>query len=600
MAVAVVWSAVLATLIVGPMMRGGWVLLLDWVTGPEVTYADRIGAGSSLPAGPVFFGGAAVLQWLFGAAVGWLLPWCTLVLAGVGAARLAGVGAPERRPSDRRPSDGWHGGWRGMISPLTAVTAYVWNPFVHERLYAGQLGVLLGYAILPFLARAALHAFDTEGSDEIGGERGRGTRRGTHRSCAILGATWAVGTAASIHFAVLGAVVVGATFAAVAIVRRKIRWRELLVGTAVVLALTGAWLLPRVSNAPATGNDETVDAFATRADPHLGLAAGVALQSGFWRPSLGEPNSTSGWWFALAGGTMGGATLVGYAALWTRRRSLAVTGAVLGAVGWLLGQGANGIVGPLFTSLTHVPGMRVMREAGKFISLVSLATTIGLAAFAHVVAGLLPLHDRGGRGADQAAVARVGARLATVAGRLAGLAVLAVAALPVMPAALTPGLFWGVGGRLAAVRYPPAWFELRATLDGEDNGRAAGSVIVLPFIGYLNPGFTNGRIVRNPALSFFGNRVRLSDNLGVLGLEPSTATLDVEMALNDPDPATSLAAVGVRWVICGPTDGDWIRDSLAERPCASNRLNDFEEVRRADGWVLFRVGALTLSGDAQN
>ena len=49
---------------------------------------------------------------------------------------------------------------RAAVLParLGAGLFYAVNPFVFDRLYAGQLGVLLGYALLPFAVDALLDA----------------------------------------------------------------------------------------------------------------------------------------------------------------------------------------------------------------------------------------------------------------------------------------------------------------------------------------------------------------------------------------------------------------------------------------------------------
>ncbi len=55
----------------------------------------------------------------------------------------------------------WHrapGAGHDAIGAARAGLFYAVNPFVFDRLYAGQLGVLLGYAALPFAADALLGA----------------------------------------------------------------------------------------------------------------------------------------------------------------------------------------------------------------------------------------------------------------------------------------------------------------------------------------------------------------------------------------------------------------------------------------------------------
>ena len=527
--VAALWSATLAAVVIGPMAGKGWVVLLDWVTGPRVRFADRILAGDALPAGPAFFGLAAAMHGLFGAAVGWLVPAVSLTAAGIGAARLAGTAVTS------------------TVARLTASTAYVWNPFVHERLYAGQLAVLLGYAVLPFVFTAAIENVGPVGSPGPPGTDasfGRSRRRGV----LLVGITWAVATAASIHFAVLGAIVVGSTAVAECIVTRRETLRWLAAVVAVTGVVSAAWLVPRVAHAPPTGDERTIEAFATRPDPALGLAGGVAVQRGFWRPSPGDPSSDLERWWLLGVGALGGAALVGLSSMWRGGgRRLVIAVGLVGTIGWLLGQGGDGVMGLLYRSLTDVPGLRVMREAGKFIVLVSLLWAVGLA-------GVVELLQNRWRG-------RVGQRAGSFVG-------LGCALLPVL---LTPGLAAGVGGRLAAVRYPNEW----SVLADELTAHPRGAVIVLPFTAYFDPGFTGGRVVRSTARAYFGPRVIASDDSGIAGLPASARTRAIASALASSDPGPELAARGVGWLV-GVADPSPVHGS------------SFVAVTTRRGWALYR------------
>ncbi len=533
----------LATVVVGPMMRPGWVLLLDWVVGPRSNFADRIFAGDSLPAGPLFFGVAALLHHALGAAAGWVFPWLLLTLAGFGASRLVGDDTVSSPLSS-------------TLASMTAATAFLWNPFVHERLYSGQLAVLAGYAVLPYLLAATLRTIRRNDSRHFLKTLGPGL-------------IWAIAAAFSIHYAVLGGFVVLSVVVVEGVSTRRWRLRWFVTVCALVVLGTAAWLLPILDTAPQTGDQQTIQAFATRPDPNLGLAAGVALQTGFWRPSLGEPNSALGWWWPIVGGALSGAVVVGLvarsrgkkAADESEQRRLqkqcARSVAALGVIGWLLGQGGSGPTGALFRILTDVPTFRVMREAGKFVALVSLAWSVGLGSFVLLLTTRrtipTPSQSKGGRFRALLAVA---------------------VAMPLAPIALTPGLAWGVDGRLAAVRYPRDWHAIRRELDLH----RGGSVVALPFVGYFDPGFTNDRIVRSPVKAFFGDRALLSDDAQVAGLEPSKRSRKISAALTSASPASALDNIGIEWVIA---------TSETEVPAT------FLPITVGTSWVLYRVGGLT-------
>ncbi len=566
LAAAVAWSVLLASVIVGPMAGRGWVLLLDWVTGPRVPLAENIARGASLPAGPVFFGLAAAVRAVTGAAVGWLVPWLALVAAGFGGARLGVRISPAPGPV------------------LVSATAAAWNPFLHERLYAGQLAMVLGAALLPHLLCPLIDLCRPgDGSDRVPGGTGSGALR--------LGLVWAVTAAATIQGVVFGVIAVGVAAVGVAagLVPRGRRHRVLAaLGTATIVAavLTGAWLLPRLGSAPEAGDASTVRAFATRPDPRLGYAGGAALQRGFWRPSPDEPSSDRGWWWPVVGVSLGLVALAGLAdAARPRRRSPgpdrragpnrapAVIAAGSGVIGWVLGMGPTGPTGALVRSLLELPGSGVMREAGKFLVLLVPAWCVGLAAAVDALTrAVAPRLGRVGR------PGRPFTRFTRAAGAVT------VAALAAVPALLTPGLAGGVGGRLGAVRYPVAWEQFRAVIAATPT--APGSLVVEPFAAYGDPGFTGGRIVRSPARAFFGRVALLSDDPVVAGLVPSARTRAVAAALTAPDAGPRLARLGIRWVIRPPVSADGVAPGAP--PPGVERVLD------VDGWVLERVNAAAV------
>ena len=138
------WVPVFAGVVVGsavvsPLALHGWFLLLDWVGGPELRLPPSMygmgAVGASVPLQLLVDGlglvvGRPAMQWLPVAAFFPVAMWS--------AGRLVGG---ER------------------VTPrLAAGLLYAVNPFVFERLGAGQVFVLLGYAILPAFARSLLDA----------------------------------------------------------------------------------------------------------------------------------------------------------------------------------------------------------------------------------------------------------------------------------------------------------------------------------------------------------------------------------------------------------------------------------------------------------
>ena len=130
---------VLGLLVVAPWVRSGYLLLLDWVSGPEQALTPGVYglSGSALDAMPFRIGTQALRVLVGPAATAWLLILAYFPIAAAGAAAAAGGGR-----------------WRAWPAALLMVC----NPFVIDRIRAGHVAVLLGMAVLPWLFAAALHA----------------------------------------------------------------------------------------------------------------------------------------------------------------------------------------------------------------------------------------------------------------------------------------------------------------------------------------------------------------------------------------------------------------------------------------------------------
>ena len=131
------WGALLALGICLPLLGSGALWLLDWVSGPHTPLVppDALGLAGGLVSGVPF---TIVANWLVRNLAGtgtWIPLVAVYPLAAWGGSRLVG-GSNRARAA--------------------AATFYCVNPFVFQRIYAGHLGLLLGYALLPFAVASAL------------------------------------------------------------------------------------------------------------------------------------------------------------------------------------------------------------------------------------------------------------------------------------------------------------------------------------------------------------------------------------------------------------------------------------------------------------
>src|ERR1700722_1423338 len=507
------WGALLAVGVCLPFFGGGSLWLLDWVNGPHTPLVppSAMGLSGGLVSGVPF---AIGLDWLvrtLGGAGTWLPLVAVFPLAAWGVTRLV-AGSTRAR--------------------ITAASFYCVNPFVFERIYAGHLALLLGYALLPFATSSALTFM----------------RSSTYvlPSPALW---WAGLTALSPHFSWIYGVVLLAAWVANR-PRRLTSVVGLVTVGATYLILSLYILLPTTQTklpiSTRTASDLAI--YATSGDPHLGLFGNVLGLYGFWRlvPGLQLPKDVvTGWPFLLLALLF----VVGVGAVARLRgrkgppddgrvesgtRRTAATLLIAAFVGYVLALGAQGPTGPLFRwAYYHVPFFDVMREPEKFLMLTTLAFAV---FFGWGVERLLCPTPR--IGFDRQTAAAVGL------------------AVP-LPLAYTPTIFAGLAGQVRPSHLPASW----ATAD-RIMGDGPGQVLFLPWHLYLAFSFSNGRVIANPAPTSFQRSVISGDNAETVvetsSTSPRSAFLESLYAqgANIHDFGSLIAPLGVQYVVLSKTV-DW-------------------------------------------
>jgi hypothetical protein len=478
------WCLGLAALVLAPLARPGFLLSYDMVTVPQQELVpDALGLGSALPrAVPVDAVVAVLTQVVPGEFV------YRAALVGI----LAGgaIGAAMLLP--RAP---------GTVRAVAA-SAYVWNAYVAERLVIGHWGLLVGYAVLPWLLRAGLAV--------------RQGDRATLPKALVLVALASVTPTG-------GVLATGVLVVVVALPGRQ-RWPAALAAAGCVL-LQLPWLVPGVLTPTSSTSDPgAVEVFAAHPDSPLGLVGSVLTLGGIWNSEV-VPDSRSLWtaaiitlaWVGLALGgvarlrpTMGGTATLALAVLAVLGIVLSLSGAFGGALAW---------------AVERFPGAGLLRDGTKFLAWYSLA--------------LAP------------AAALGAARLAASVSRWSGgfiAATVVAGGAALLPLAALPDLAWGVGGRLSPVQYPPSWSDVREALQREP---AAGALVVLPYQPYRSFDWNDGRTVLDPLPRYAGVEAVVPDALTVgsrrlAGEDPRAAA--VAEALDAPEPSERLLRLGVGWV----------------------------------------------------
>ena len=180
--------------------------------------------------------------------------------------------------------------------------------FVFNRIYAGHLPLLLGYALLPFATKAIINSVSSP----------------LHR-WPVPALWWAGLTALSPHFAwIFGLVVLGV--ALVTLFTKQFSFQRVAGWFAVsvsLFALMSSYIfLPHsVTNLPTQVGRVSLDLYRTTGDAHLGLFANVLALYGFWRLGPGPvlpKEIISGWPFLVLAILL----VVGVGVSLVRRRNL--------------------------------------------------------------------------------------------------------------------------------------------------------------------------------------------------------------------------------------------------------------------------------------
>ena len=452
-----------------PFLARSRLLLLDWSVGPHATLvpAGAYGLNGGLTIGTPLFLIVDILARL-GPIVTWLVIVLFFPIAAFSMSRLV------RGSSWRR---------------VATATLYCANPFVFERLFAGHVGLLLGYALLPLAVHAALRSF----------------RGGAGLLTLAPALWWALLTACSPHFGwIYGAVLVVVWLTHHPL--RRAPLGNLLVTCAAFVALSAYVFLPHTITQlqVSTASRSDLLLYRTSGDPHLGLFPNALGLYGFWRlvpgPHLPK-DAVTGWLFVLLALLF----VVGIGAFQQLRpppsygprseqsskRRIVAAILLIGVVGYLLALGDQGPTGSLFRwAYFHVPFFAVMREPEKFLL---------LTAFAYAVFF--------GYGVEYLVGSVRGLRMDW---RSAGAVCLAI----FLPLGYTPTIFDGLAGQIGPSRMPSSWSTADRAM-----GNGPGQILFLPFHLYMAFPFTNGRVIANPAPTSFRRSVIAGDNVEAGGVK---------------------------------------------------------------------------------
>ena len=460
------WALVLAVLLLGPALGTGYLLTYDMVWVPDLALRpDFLGAGTALPRAVPSDAVVAVLDEVVpGMLLQKLVLLGALALGGLGAAALAG---------------------RGVVARLAATSAYLWSPFVAERLGIGHWPLLVCWAVLPWLVREGIRL----------------------RADPRVGAALPVLLVAGSLSANAG-LMAAATLLAVGLTRRNAARL-----VALVLAANAPWVVAGLLHLDTATSSTTGAVFGLDAEGPLPAPLAALTLGGIWnaevvpasRETVLLPLALTVAFVALAAAgfrsladRLGRRTTTALVGLWAAGYGLAV-----------LSWATPGAVGSL---AALVPGGGLLRDGSRSLALCAPLTA------ALVASGVARCARRGPR------------PLVAVAGAL-------------LPLAFMPDAAWGAAGALRPASYPDSYAAARTALGDAPEG----DLLVLPFTSYRQPAWTHDRKVLDPLPRYLQPDYLVNDQLVVdgrviAGEDPRVP--EVLAALAAPDPQARAAALG--------------------------------------------------------
>jgi hypothetical protein len=451
----------------------------------------------------------------------------------------------------------------GFVPRAAASTVYVFNPFVFGRFHYGQLFLLAGFAVLPWVA------FELrELCRHASWQRGLGLAVST----SVVGAF-------TLHLFLVAwflAVIVYSVHVFCPWHARSRTYTRLIPGAIAVVgtaALSAYWIVPFLLQRSfearvigATGPGE-LTAYAAVPDQQLGLVPNLLGLYGFWAENSGRFTSMKGFvpeWPLVLIVLIGVSALGAVLAIRGRELRMWVICLLVASAGGLVLE--MGVSHPWTAGLVHwldstFTVYRGMRDAGKWAAL-----------FALVYSQLF--------GIGTAAILDWVRKLELPAVRLEWVTAGAIGLLLAVPLYYGNGLLFGMHGEIKPSEYPAGWYAADRVLAADPH---PGRTLFLPWHEYMAYDFiqNQNRIVLSPAVTFFSAPILSSANPEFAGSAPTDPEQESIAQLVAAGAtaawAAELARHGVKYVLV-VREVDWqTYDFLAHQPNL-NLVHDYQSI----------------------
>jgi hypothetical protein len=492
------WPILLVALIAGPWLLPGYFFGTDWPGPRHFTVPTDFSSSTVLDAVLVVISAVVSAE-----VTSKLVITLALLAAAVGAFRAVPGG--------------------GFVPRALASGLYVLNPFVYGRIHYGQLALIAGYSLLPWIAARLLGLM----------------RQPRWPHALILAAELTLLGILDLHLLVPGGLVVTVAAVAFGISRRGDRCyltalaKDFALASGATLIASSYWLIALVAGTTSEGRaigsvgQADLVTYSALADAHLGLIPNLLGLYGFWAEDTRRFTSMKAFapfWpvillLLLALLALGATAVLKRAPTLPSPRGggrfllefeggrpwvLALLGA--GAIALVLEMGvANPVTEPLVRFLDTVfPPYRGMRDTGKWAALLALVYAQLIPLGAIVVLDWVRDHSPHPNPPPQGE----GIRTALATGLLLAL-----------PLYYGNGLLFGSHGEIQPSRYPAGWYQADKLLVADPH---PGRTLFLPWHLYMGLDFVRNtnNVVASPAPSFFSVPVVASQDPEVPNIAP--------------------------------------------------------------------------------
>ncbi|MDT5013379.1 MAG: hypothetical protein QOH57_4996 [Mycobacterium sp.] len=531
------YALALVLAITAPLFAPGYLLLRDAVSTPRSYLSDEaLGLGESAPrALPQDFAVALASHLIDGGVVVKALLILGLWLAGWGAARLASRVVPEAGPGGE----------------FVAATVAIWNPYVAERLLQGHWSLLVGYGCLPWVAAAMLELRDSPRA----------------RWWPLV--FWVALAGLTPTGLLLAAAVAVVCIAVPGDGRSRVACASVTCVVGVAVALP--WLAASVVAHSLSSSQAGIAPFAARAEPALSTLGSLAAFGGIWNSESVPGSRTTA--FAVVGSALLLAiVLVGLPTLRRRPAAMSLLGLALVAVVMPAAMATGPGMALVDAVVRALPGVGVVRDGQKWVALAMPGYAVGAAG------GVLTL-TRWSMSRLREERQEAMSRLREERRAVPAYAVAAVCCVALI--AVLPDLAWGVGGKVAPVRYPSGWAAVASRINADPR-----PVAVLPADTMRKFAWSGPAPVLDPLPRWVRAHVWSTGDLTISGrtvVGEGTRARRVQQLLLEGAAPSALAGAGVGWVVVES-------DSAGGIGSAANTLTALPVVYRDADITLYRVG----------